>query len=364
MDTSKKPDVISETTLAVLKHLESAPHGVTGETICRDLGNTRTAVWKHIKVLRKWGYVIASAPHRGYRLNRKPDTPVPWEIQPLLQTRRIGKELVFFREVHSTNHVAVAMANEGAPDGTVATADAQTAGRGRQGRSWISPDGVNLYVSVILRPTCSPRRAPQTSLVAALALARIMARYAGDVPVGIKWPNDVLVGGRKIAGILCEMTAEPDAVRWLVLGVGVNVNADPAGFPEEIAEVATSLRQDTGERCPRSEVLAGFLNEFESCWDDWLETGLNGVREEFHRYCIMKDRVVAVRTGRETVRGTARGIAADGALLLEAPDGTVRSIYSGDVHIGSGCFARGKVDISTGAETPESPLKTRGSSGR
>ncbi len=252
--------------------------------------------------------------------------------------------MVFFRQLHSTNQTAVRWAEVDAPDGAVVTADSQTAGRGRRGRFWVSPPGVNLHFSVVFRPDCLPRQAPHASLITAIALARTLRGYLPADTVGIKWPNDVMVSGRKIAGILCEMAAEPDGVRWLVIGVGVNVNSVAGDFPEPISAMCISLRDATGKSWPRNEVLAAFLNELEPCWDDWLANGLGEFVGEYQALCVLRDRIVTVRTEQRTIRGRALGINPDGALEILQEDGSRVAVYSGDAHIGSARTARGDFD--------------------
>src|SRR5512145_2072069 len=218
---------------------EAVDEFVSGEAISDKLGLTRAAVWKHVEALRGQGYRIDAVPARGYRLAGVPDRLTPLELRPLLNTHDLGQVVHWYEELGSTNDRAKELADEGAEHGEVVVAEAQTAGRGRRGRSWASPARRNLYFSVVLRPELPPTRAAEITLVASVAICDAL-RQAG-VEAGIKWPNDLLASGRKIAGILTELAAEPEQVQWVVLGVGVNVNARREDFPEELRGEATSL---------------------------------------------------------------------------------------------------------------------------
>ncbi|HEY4743575.1 MAG TPA: biotin--[acetyl-CoA-carboxylase] ligase, partial [Desulfuromonadaceae bacterium] len=206
---------------------------VSGGQLSRDLNVSRTAVWKHISGLREAGYVIEAVPSRGYRLVSAPDNLDSAEIEARLSTVLVGRRLICLKETGSTNSDAFRQAEEGAPEGTVVMADAQSGGKGRRGRVWSSPGGVNLYCSVVLRPTVMPHEAPQLTFLSAVAVARTIERVTGLSPE-IKWPNDVLMGGRKVAGLLNEMSAETDAINFVVLGVGVNLNMTLAQFPYDL----------------------------------------------------------------------------------------------------------------------------------
>src|SRR5512144_425991 len=208
---------------------EAGEEFVSGEAISDKLGLSRTAVWKHVEQLRSQGYRIDAMPARGYRLREIPDRLTPLELRPLLATRDLGQVLHCHDEVSSTNDVARELAEADAAHGEVVVAEWQSAGRGRRGRQWASPPGRNLHLSAVLRPELPPQRAPEITLVALCDVVR----QAG-VAAGIKWPNDLLASGRKLAGILTEMAAEPDRVMWVVLGIGVTLNARPADFPPEL----------------------------------------------------------------------------------------------------------------------------------
>ena len=308
---------------------------LSGETIAHELGVSRTAVWKHVGGLRDLGYGIASVPNRGYRLERVPDLPLPTEVLPRLRTARLGRAYRFLPVADSTNRVATRLADEGAPEGTTVVADSQTAGRGRFTRSWFSPPGTNLHLSMVLRPALEPFTAPQVAIVASVAVTQAVERICPRLQVGIKWPNDVFLGGRKAAGLLCEMRAEADRIRHIVLGIGVNVNTPRDEFPPDIAGVATSLAAETGHSVARVPLLAAIINEFESLYDRWRYEGLTCCRDAWNQRSVLNGRWVRVSALSGTVEGMAQGLSEAGGLLLALPQGTTREVLSGDAHIGS-----------------------------
>lgn len=306
---------------------------VSGGQLSRDLNVSRTAVWKHISALRDAGYVIEAVPSRGYRLVSAPDTLDSAEITARLATVFVGRRLVCLKTTGSTNSDAFRLAEEGAPEGTVIMADAQSGGKGRRGRTWSSPEGVNLYCSVVLRPRVMPHEAPQLTFLSAVAVARAIERVAGLRPE-IKWPNDVLLGGRKVAGLLNEMSAETDAINFVVLGVGVNLNMALAQFPHDLRHPATSLFLESGQLIDRNCFAAALLNELDRLYADFLAHGFAPVREEWQTRCNARGREVVVSdAGAEVVRGVFGGIDADGALLVQRPDNRVERILSGDVKV-------------------------------
>ncbi len=233
---------------------ESGEDYTSGEALSGKLGLSRTAVWKRVEALRTKGYRIDAVPARGYRLVGVPDRLTSLELAPLLSTRELGRTIHHHESLGSTNEVAFRLAQDGAEHGEVVVAEQQTAGKGRRGRVWVSPPGLNLYFSAILRPELPPQRAPELTLVAAVALAEALREFGTEA--AIKWPNDVQIEGRKVAGILTELSAEPERVHFVVVGVGVNLNSQAGHFPEELREVATSLALAKGERVSRSHFTA------------------------------------------------------------------------------------------------------------
>jgi BirA family biotin operon repressor/biotin-[acetyl-CoA-carboxylase] ligase len=307
---------------------EAADDYVSGEAISDKLGLTRAAVWKHVEALRSHGYRIDAVPARGYRLIEVPDKLTPLELRPLLNTHDVGQVLHWYEEIGSTNDRARELAEEGAEHGEVVIAEAQTAGRGRRGRLWVSPARKNLYFSVILRPDLPPARAPELTLVASVALCDAL-RQAG-VQAGIKWPNDLLASERKIAGVLTELAAEADRVHWVVIGAGVNVNAREEDFPEELRGEATSVLLERGEPAPRALFAAACLTALEGWIDRHAEEGFAVVREAWRERSTTLGREVTVRTDGREIVGTAEDIDDAGALLVRGPAGLER-ILAGDV---------------------------------
>jgi BirA family transcriptional regulator, biotin operon repressor / biotin---[acetyl-CoA-carboxylase] ligase len=305
---------------------------VSGEELSNALGVSRTAVWKHIRTLREIGYHIEAIPSQGYRQVSAPDILVPAEIAAGLKTSRIGRRLICFRETESTNMVAFRLAEEGADEGTVVVAEAQHRGKGRLGRRWESPPGVNLYCSLILRPPILPSQAPQLTFLSAVAVARAIAATTSLQPV-IKWPNDVLVGKAKVAGLLNEMSAETEKVNFVILGIGVNINMSRDQFPDDLRHPATSLLLESGCEVSRLEFTRALLTAIDETYDRYLDCGYEAIREEWLARCSMAGREVKVTFHDQTQAGMVMGIDEDGALLLRLHDGRIERVLAGDVTI-------------------------------
>jgi BirA family biotin operon repressor/biotin-[acetyl-CoA-carboxylase] ligase len=309
---------------------EAADDFVSGEAISGKLGLSRAAVWKHVNALRGQGYQIDAVPARGYRLVAIPDRLGALEIGPLLNTHDLGQRLHCSEELPSTNDRARELAEAGAEHGEVVIAESQTAGRGRRGRSWSSPPGQNLYLSVILRPSLPPQRAPELTLVASVA-ACDACRKAG-VDAGIKWPNDLLVDGRKVAGILTELSAEADAVHWVILGIGVNLNSTLEDLPEDLREVATSLAIEREQPVPRALFAAALLSELEQWLDLHAAEGFGPIRDAWRERSVTLGREVRVDGDRGEIAGVAVDIDDSGALLVRGRAGVTR-VVAGDVRL-------------------------------
>lgn len=317
--------------LAVLR--EAAGAEVSSRAICERLGISRAAVWKQIEALRAGGYAIEACSRRGYRLVNAPDTPCSAEVAPHLATGRMGRDCRFVAETGSTNRDVAELAQGGAAEGAVVAAGAQTSGRGRMARAWYSPPDVNLYFSLLLRPAVEPGRAASLPLVMGLAVAEALAALAPEIRPLIKWPNDILINGRKVCGILCEMQAETDCVRHIIPGVGVNVNLTREQLPAELLARATSLRIESGRAFSRAAVLAAILNRFEPLYDRWCAEGFGPLIAAVAARDALLGNVVTLEQGGRRLEGRAAGLLPDGALLLETADGRV-PIYSGEAHIG------------------------------
>lgn len=317
----------------IVAHLHAAGGFVSGRDLAAVLGVSRTAVWKHVATLEEEGYVIERARGRGYRLAATPGGLTEGEIAARLATESVGRSLLCKAVTGSTNTDAAALGRSGAPEGAVVIADAQTSGRGRLGRSWVSRPGLNLYLSVLLRPALPPAAAPQLSLVTGLAVAEAL-EGEGLAP-SIKWPNDVLLGGRKACGILTELEAEADRVEFVVVGIGVNLNSGEEDFPPELRERATSALLAGGRRIDRAGFAARLLERIEICYSRFRSGGFGALAEGWERRSALSGRDVTVDGIEGRIAGRYAGIDADGALLLdvEGGGGRQRRVLAGDVTI-------------------------------
>jgi BirA family biotin operon repressor/biotin-[acetyl-CoA-carboxylase] ligase len=301
---------------------------VSGEAMSDKLGLSRAAVWKHVDALRGQGYRIDARSAHGYRLVEIPDRLSPLEIRPLLATRELGQTLHCFQKIDSTNSFAKDLAEEGALHGELVIAEEQAAGRGRRQRAWLSVPGRDLTFSIVLRPDLAPASAPLLTALASVALCE-EARRAG-VDASIKWPNDLVVNDRKLAGILTEMRAESERVRWVVMGIGLNVNAVPADFPEGIREQVTSIRTEQGHPHSRALFLTGFLAGLEQWLDRHATEGFEPVRNAWRQLSRTLGREVRVSGGEEELVGVAEDIDECGALLVRNGAAITR-VLAGDV---------------------------------
>lgn len=323
----------SERVLEALRRRPGEP--CSGALLSESLGVTRSQVWKHVEALRRRGYAIEGTPGGGYRLASVPDRLYPEEIHAGLATRWLARDLRWLEETDSTNRVAGDLARGGAAHGTTVVAEGQTAGRGRLGRSFFSPPYRNLYTSIVLRPALSVAEAPPVILAAATAVAEAVEETLGRRgAVSIKWPNDVQIDGLKASGILMELQAEATRVGFLVLGIGVNLNADPAGFPEAFRARATSLAAAQGGPVDRAAFARRLYGTLEDVLDAHAARGLEGFRARFDRFFRMAGARVRVADaeGRETA-GTAVGVADDGALRLRDAAGREQRVLAGDVTV-------------------------------
>lgn len=288
---------------------------VSGQEIGRRLGTSRAAVWKRVQTLRRRGFGIEGARGAGYRLLGRPDVIEEADLRSRLASLALWNTFHILEVADSTNSRAVALAETGAPHGTVVCADAQTGGRGRFGRTWESPPGLNLYVSLLLRPPVEPAQAPQLTLVTAVALAAAVEASTG-LSARLKWPNDLYLGGRKAAGILAEMSGDADRLRHVVIGAGLNVNAEIRDFPPGLREKATSLAVQAGRAFPRVEVLARFLDCFSDAYGVYVAEGIRGVLPEWRRRSLLDGKRVVLRLRGEDAAGTAVGVDDAGHLVF------------------------------------------------
>lgn len=318
----------------ILKALSAAEGYVSGQALSRSVGKSRTAVWQWIEELRADGYGIEAAPNRGYRLLSRPDRLFPWEIQERLATRLIGRQIEYRPQVESTNDLAKALARQGAPEGLVVVAEEQLKGRGRRGRSWASPFGLGVWVSVLLRPAIPPSEAPKAALVAALAAADAIEEAVG-IEVAIKWPNDVLVDGKKTSGILVEMEAELEEVRSLIVGVGINANVPLSAIPAEARPRSTSLMEATGKKVDRLRLLASFLSRLEARYVEWTQTGFDSILPVLREKTAYLGQPVRIIQSPREWQGIALDVAPDGALIVQDDRGRRVPVYAAEVSLRS-----------------------------
>lgn len=303
---------------------------LSGEDISQKLGVSRAAVWKHIGHLRETGYAIEAVPSRGYHLTKQPDLLVPMAVQSGLETQFVAKRVEYFSATDSTNLRAQELGEQGAEHGTVVIAEAQSAGRGRMGRTWSSPAAVNLYTSILLRPTILPIQAAQLTFLSAVAVARTVETVA-DIQVSVKWPNDILLDGKKIAGLLNEISAEMEGIHYVVLGIGVNLNMTADQFPDDLRYPATSLLLATGQRIDRLVFAQELYRQLDALYQLFCQQGFVPIRLAWEALFDMVGRQVSVDYGGGLITGCVEGIADDGALLLRLASGEQQEIYAGDV---------------------------------
>ena len=315
----------------ILSMLRETDGYISGQQICEQFQVSRTAVWKVMEQLKAEGYQIEAVRNRGYHLEKSPDVLGEAEIKSLLNTSWAGCDVLYFPETDSTNTRAKRLGDEGAVHGTLVAADRQTGGKGRRGRRWESPAGSSIYMSILLRPDIPPDQAPMLTLVMAQSTAEAIRIRTGEEAL-IKWPNDIVINGKKVCGILTEMSTEIQWINHVVIGVGINVNTEY--FPEELTETATSIYLESGGKQQRSGLIAEVLKPFERYYAMFLETGnLSAMQEEYNRLLVNRDREVKVLEPGNEYNGYAIGINETGELLIRTEDGQIREVYAGEVSV-------------------------------
>lgn len=315
----------------ILRYLKEADGYISGQELCEQFHVSRTAVWKVMKQLEAEGYAIEAVRNRGYRLKTSEDILSREELLSSMKGQWAGKEVLYFDETASTNTEAKKAAENGAPHGTLVVAEHQTGGKGRRGRSWDSPRGTGIFMSLILRPAIAPVHASMLTLVAALAVARGIEQCA-QIKSLIKWPNDIVVNGKKICGILTEMSADPDCINYVVAGIGINVNMDQ--FPEEISQIAASIYTESGNKIRRSTLISAVMEAFEEYYSIFMETAdMSRLLDEYNGKLANCSRAVRVLDPAGEYSGTALGINSQGELLVETEDKTVKTVISGEVSV-------------------------------
>jgi BirA family biotin operon repressor/biotin-[acetyl-CoA-carboxylase] ligase len=305
--------------------------GVSGTYLAERIGVSRATISSRIEELRGLGYDIEASPHFGYRLVSAPDALHADDlIARLGKTKVVGRDIRVFKETASTNDVAEKLARDGAKEGVVVFAESQTRGRGRLGRKWASPARKGLWFSVLLRPALSPQETTRLTIASATALARAIRAETGVLPQ-IKWPNDILIRGRKVAGILTEMSAELDRVKHVIAGIGVDVNLVASDFPVELRKIATSLKLESGKPIDRPELAAAILRELDRDYARVCGGQFAAVADEWEAQCVTLGSNVTIHLGDRTIRGRAESLDDDGTLLVRTQHGRLERIIGGDV---------------------------------
>ena len=314
----------------ILKMLKEADDHISGQQLCEQFQVSRTAVWKVINQLKEEGYQVEAVRNKGYRIIESPDVLTREELAVQIgdATRWAGQEIVCFTETDSTNVRARKLGENGAAHGTLVVAEQQTAGRGRRGRGWESPAGSSIYMSLLLRPEFLPNKAPMLTIVMAYSVATALREQTG-LDFRIKWPNDIVLNGKKVVGILTEMSTEIEYINHVVIGVGINVNTE--AFPEEICATATSIRRESGKTWRRAELIAAILRQFEVQYERFVkEEDLAYLREAYDAILVNCNREVRILGEKDGYRAVALGIDDQGELLVRKEDGTVTSVYAGE----------------------------------
>lgn len=315
----------------ILRLLRSADGYISGQELCNRFGVSRTAVWKAINQLKEAGYEIEAQQNKGYRLMAAPDLMTEAEIKSLMHTEWVAKEVLYFDTIDSTNTKAQELAEKGYPSGTLVVADKQESGKGRRGRSWVSPSGTGIFMTLMIKPDINPNNASMLTLVAALAVAKAITSVTGEEAL-IKWPNDIVINGKKVCGILTEMNAQFDYINHIVVGIGINVHNE--SFPEEISQMASSLMIEAGgKRFHRAQIIAETMSYFEQYYDTFLKTqDLSALVREYDELLVNRNKSVRVLDPKELFDGKAMGITPKGELIVDTWESR-KLVSSGEVSV-------------------------------
>ncbi len=315
----------------ILRAIRNSRDHISGQELCERFGVSRTAIWKVIKQLQAEGYDIEAVTNKGYKLLSYPDLISASELMSRAETEWAGRKVYYRKELTSTNDYARLVAEEGAFHGALVVADKQTGGKGRRGRTWISPAGQNIYMSLLLRPDFSPNNASMLTLLMAVSVAEVLHHLHPELPVGIKWPNDVLIGDKKVCGILTEMDAEPDYIHDVIVGVGINVNQTE--FAEELQSMATSIRLEKGMSVDRAQIILGVMEYFEYYYGLFTEhQDVSDFVNIYDSYLVNRGKEVRVLDPKGEYEGVAEGINDRGELIVNTKAG-VRRVSSGEVSV-------------------------------
>ena len=315
----------------ILRLLRSADGYISGQELCNRFGVSRTAVWKAINQLKEAGYEIEAQQNKGYKLMAAPDLMTEAEIKSLMHTDWVAKEVLYFDTIDSTNIKAQELAENGYPSGTLVVADKQESGKGRRGRSWVSPSGTGIFMTLMIKPDINPNNASMLTLVAALAVAKAITSVTGEEAL-IKWPNDIVINGKKVCGILTEMNAQFDYINHIVVGIGINVHNE--SFPEEISQMASSLMIEAGgKRFHRAQIIAETMSYFEQYYDTFLKTqDLSALVREYDELLVNRNKSVRVLDPKEPFDGKAMGITPKGELIVDTWESR-KLVSSGEVSV-------------------------------
>ncbi|OPY73772.1 MAG: Bifunctional ligase/repressor BirA [Syntrophorhabdus sp. PtaU1.Bin002] len=313
----------------VLTYLRDKNDYVSGDYMSGIIGISRTAVWKYINHLERLGYRIDKLKGKGYRLAEVPDKLYPWEIERYVTTKVLGKKIIYKDNLDSTNSFAFKLALGGEPEGTCIIAETQKSGKGRLGRKWFSPAGKNLYMSVLLRPRIPPSAVYPITFLSSLAVYDTVETLVHVRPI-LKWPNDVLIAGRKVCGTLLELSTEADMVRFVIVGIGLNINMKEDETEEEIRQKATSFLMEARKSFERTAVCGILLDNLERYYGIFREKGTDEICSIWEHRAKIKGKYLEITQMGESYRGISEGIDKDGAMLLTT-DGTVQKIIAGDV---------------------------------
>lgn len=313
----------------ILEVLRAKSHAyISGEQLSQELNMSRTAIWKHVNALRDLGYKVEAITSVGYKLVSSPELLLPLEVKNGLNTRVIGQNIHWEYEVNSTNTLALQLADQGSPEGTLVVSESQKQGRGRLGRSWISQPETGIYMSLILRPTFVPMKASCITFISAIAVTEAIKEYLG-IDAKIKWPNDVMILGKKTAGILTELRAEMESIHYVIVGIGINVNN--THFPKALSEKVTSLALEYHEKVSRIKLLQALLRSFERWYLRTLKEQPGQTFERWRDLSCTLGNLVEVNLGDEIARGLATRLEPNGSLYLKLDSGEERQILAGDV---------------------------------
>lgn len=303
---------------------------ISGEELGKKLKLSRAAVWKQIKNLRIEGYNIQGTPKIGYTIVSTPNKPLPAEIKSEIRTKIIGKKIFYFEEVESTQNVAKTLVDAGLEEGTVVIAEKQTRGRGRVGREWFSPKG-GLWLSIILKPNIPTSKVQRLSLLAGVAVAKTLKKLY-KLNAKLKWPNDVLIEGKKICGILVEASGDVDKVNYVIVGIGININVRFTGR-RELSTTATSILELLGKEVSMVKLTVKLLEEFEKLYLEFKHGEFSRIIEEWRKLSQTLGKKVKVESYEESFVGEALDVDEDGFLLVKVRDGLVVRVVAGDIHL-------------------------------